>query len=75
MMGDPEVYRTKEEVAQAWENEPIKRLERRLTSLGHEDVDLTRVQAEADGVIADALEFAQSSPEPQPEDALTDVFA
>jgi len=34
MMGDPEVYRTKEEVAQARENEPIRRLERRLRSLG-----------------------------------------
>jgi pyruvate dehydrogenase E1 component alpha subunit len=75
MMGDPEVYRTKEEVAHAWENEPIIRLERRLVSLDCTDADLARAQAEADGVIADALEFAQSSPEPQLQDALTDIFA
>jgi TPP-dependent pyruvate/acetoin dehydrogenase alpha subunit len=75
MMGDPEVYRTKEEVAQAWENEPIRRLERRLRSLGYADAELVRVEAEADGVIADALQFAESSPEPKPEDAFVDIFA
>jgi len=75
MMGDPEVYRTKEEVAQARENEPIRCLERRLRSLGHADAELARVEAEADGVIADALQFAESSPEPKPEDAFVDIFA
>lgn len=75
MMGDPEVYRTKEEVAQAWENEPIRRLERRLRSLGYADAELAHTEAEAGAVIADALQFAESSPEPQPEDALMDIFA
>jgi TPP-dependent pyruvate/acetoin dehydrogenase alpha subunit len=75
MMGDPEVYRTKEEVALARENEPILRLGRRLSALGYSDTDLTRLEAEAADVISDALQFAQSSPAPQPEDALTDVFA
>jgi TPP-dependent pyruvate/acetoin dehydrogenase alpha subunit len=75
MMGDPEVYRTKEEVAQAWQNEPIGRLGRRLLSLGHTQVDLTCLEAEADGVIADALQFAEASPTPSPEQALTDIFA
>jgi acetoin:2,6-dichlorophenolindophenol oxidoreductase subunit alpha len=75
MMGDPEVYRTKEEVAQARENEPILRLGRRLLALGYTDADLTRLDVEAAQVISDALQFAQSSPAPQPEDAFTDVFA
>jgi acetoin:2,6-dichlorophenolindophenol oxidoreductase subunit alpha len=75
MMGDPEVYRTKEEVAQARETEPILRLSRRLKALGYSDADLSRLEAEAAEVISDALQFAQSSPAPQPEDALTDVFA
>ncbi len=39
MMGDPEVYRTKEEVSNARENEPILRLGRRLFELGCEDGD------------------------------------
>jgi acetoin:2,6-dichlorophenolindophenol oxidoreductase subunit alpha len=75
MMGDPEVYRTKEEVAEARENEPILRLGRRLKTLGYSEADLDRIETEAAGVISDALQFAQSSPAPEPEDALSDVFA
>jgi pyruvate dehydrogenase E1 component alpha subunit len=75
MMGDPEVYRTKEEVAQAHENEPILRLGRRLKALGYSDADLQRLDVEAGEVISDALRFAENSPAPQPEDAFTDVFA
>lgn len=75
MMGDPEVYRTKEEVTQAWENEPIRRLGWRLRSLGCADTELSRLETEADVVIADALQFAENSPEPKPEDVFTDIFA
>jgi pyruvate dehydrogenase E1 component alpha subunit len=74
MMGDPEVYRTKEEVAQARENEPILRLGHRLRELGCGEADLARFDHEAAAIIADALEFAESSPAPEPEDAFTDVF-
>ena len=74
MMGDPEIYRTKEEVAKARENEPIVRLGHRLIELGCTDSDLSRFDGEADAIIADAIEFAESSPLPQPEDAFTDIF-
>src|ERR1044071_3045813 len=74
MMGDPEVYRTKEEVAKARENEPIVRLGRRLLDLGCSESDLARFDAEAESTIADALQFAESSPTPEPADAFTDVF-
>ena len=75
MMGDPEVYRTKEEVAQARENEPIRRLGRRLLGLGYTDNDLVNLDAEAEAVITDALHYAQSSPEPNSEEAFTEIFA
>jgi pyruvate dehydrogenase E1 component alpha subunit len=75
MMGDPEVYRTKEEVVQAWQNEPIARLSRRMKEEGYVDADLNRLEGEAGALIADALQFAESSPLPSPEDAMTDVFA
>lgn len=75
MMGDPEVYRTKDEVRQAWEHEPIARTGRRLQSLGLTDEDLGRLEAEAQSVIAGALAFAETSPPPDPQDALTDIFA
>jgi TPP-dependent pyruvate/acetoin dehydrogenase alpha subunit len=69
------VYRTKEEVAQAWENEPIVRLGNRLKGLGNSDADLTRLDSEAEAIIADALQFAEASPVPSPEEAFTEVFA
>ena len=74
MMGDPEVYRTKEEVAKARENEPILRLGRRLMQLGCTEPDLARFDSEAEAIIADAVQFAESSPAPESEDAFTDVF-
>jgi len=74
MMGDPEIYRTKEEVSQARENEPILRLGGRLIDLGCSDSDLSRFDSEAEAIIADALEFAESSPIPESEDAFTDGF-
>lgn len=75
MMGDPEIYRTNEEVAQARTVEPIMRLGQRLKQLGHTDSDLARLEAEAEAVINDALLFAENSPAPQPGEAFTDIFA
>ena len=74
MMGDPEIYRTKEEVAQARENEPILRLGRRLLELGCKEADLAGFDGEAESIIIDAVQFAESSPLPEPADAFTDVF-
>ncbi len=75
MMGDPEIYRTKEEVAKAREVEPIVRLGQRLKALGQTEADLAKLESEADSIIADAVQFAEQSPAPKPEEALTDVFA
>jgi TPP-dependent pyruvate/acetoin dehydrogenase alpha subunit len=74
MMGDPEIYRTKEEVAKAKENEPIIRCGKRLIELGCKESDLARLDSEAEVIIADALQFAESSAVPEPADAFTDVF-
>jgi TPP-dependent pyruvate/acetoin dehydrogenase alpha subunit len=74
MMGDPEIYRTKEEVSKAKENEPIVRCGRRLLELGCADADLIHLEAEAEAIIEDALQFAEASPTPEPTDAFTDVF-
>ena len=75
MMGDPEIYRTKDEVARAREVEPIVRLGKRLKELGHSDADLARLNTEAEAIISEAVHFAENSPAPQPEQAFTDVFA
>jgi len=75
MMGDPEVYRTKEEVAQAREFEPIVRLGQRLRALGQTDEDLHKIDASAGAIIDDALAFALDSRAPRPEEAFSDVLA
>ena len=74
MMGDPEIYRTKEEVTQARQNEPITRLGKKLLDLGYSQSHLSQWESEADSIITEAVAFAESSPVPNPEDALTDVF-
>lgn len=75
MLGDPEIYRTKEEVAKAREVEPIIRLGQRLKQLGQTDADLSKLEAEAEAVIAEAVQFAENSPVPQTSEAFEDVFA
>lgn len=75
MMGDPEVYRTKDEVTRAWENEPIRRLGRRLGELGCTQADLDRLEDEAAAEVADALAFGEASPLPRASEAFEDVFA
>jgi pyruvate dehydrogenase E1 component alpha subunit len=74
MMGDPEMYRTKDEVKAAWEREPITRLAARLCDLGHSDATLAQLEAEAEAIIAAASAFADASPAPEPTEALEDVF-
>ena len=74
MMGDPESYRTKEEVAQARLVEPIVRLGQRLRQLGQAEAGLARLDAEAAGIVAQALQFAEASPEPSVAAAAEDVF-
>jgi TPP-dependent pyruvate/acetoin dehydrogenase alpha subunit len=75
MMGDPEVYRTKQEVAAARDVEPITRLDQRLSQLGHSPAELARLEAEAQAIVTQAVQFAEASPAPSPASAFEDVFA
>jgi pyruvate dehydrogenase E1 component alpha subunit len=75
MMGDPEVYRTKEDVSRAREVEPLVRLGKRLREIGRSDADINMLEAEAEAIIADAIEFAEASPIPDAAEALTEVFS
>jgi acetoin:2,6-dichlorophenolindophenol oxidoreductase subunit alpha len=74
--GDGQAYRGKEEVAEGRGTDPIARLERhlmerRLLDAAHAARIRDGVKAEVD----DAVEYAETSPLPEPEDALTDLFA
>ena len=73
--GDPEVYRTREDVESWWAKDPITRLRAYLldnklaTAKQLDDIDsATQEEVEA------ATEFALNSPEPDPATVLDDVF-
>jgi len=74
--GDPQVYRTKEELDGLKERDAIRRLERRLAESGAlAEADAKKAWEEAQAEVDEAIEFARSSPYPAPESALEHVFA
>ncbi len=74
-VGDPTKYREQTEVDRFWEKEPIKRFEtqlRNLKALNQEEID--KIDKKLEIQIKEAINFSENSPEPFPEDALTDLF-
>ena len=62
---DPEVYRTKEEVEEWRQKDPIEAFNARLVSEGLiEDGELDELRRRAEERVMDAVAFADSSPEP-----------
>lgn len=75
-VGDPEKYRTKEEVQHEFEtNNPITRFEGKVLKAGAlTQADLDAVYKQAEREIAEALKFAKESPEPAPEAIYEDLY-
>jgi pyruvate dehydrogenase E1 component alpha subunit len=75
-MADPAKYRTKEEVQRWMERDPIQILATRIRSLGiATDDQLKALDDEAKALVLDAVEFAESSPAPDPESVFEHVYA
>jgi len=76
-VGDPEKYRTKEEVQKHFtENDPITRYAGWLKGKGLiDDAVLAAMRAEAEGEVAEGEKFAEESPLPEKEDAYNDLFS
>ncbi len=73
---DPQSYRSREEIAAAWERCPIKLFRERLMAerlLTPEAY--ARMEAEVEGEVASAVEFARNSPVPEPREAFEDLWA
>lgn len=70
-MSDPAAYRTREEVEQFQGSDPILRLK---TYLGIPDGEFSVLDEEIKKEVAEAVEFAENSPEPRPEDRFHDLF-
>ena len=73
---DPQTYRSREEIAAAWEECPIKRFRARLLAEGLLTGEAyARLEAEVDREVAAAVEFARQSPLPEPREAFEDLWA
>lgn len=69
-------YRTKDEVAQARQHDPILVLEGRLREAGLlTDAQIGRIRDEAERAVQEAVRFAEESPIPAPEELYRDVSA
>jgi TPP-dependent pyruvate/acetoin dehydrogenase alpha subunit len=74
--GDPGSYIPKEAYEAAVAADPMPRLRARLISEGIlSEGAVEAIEAEIDNDIAEAVEFAKSSPEPDPAQVLVDVYA
>lgn len=72
---DPCNYQPEEEREEALKKEPIKRFARQLYEEGVVDRGtLHSIQAEVDDEIERGVETAMAAPDPEPEDALRDLF-
>jgi len=75
-MGDPERYRKAEEVQKYQENDPIGIYRRYIIRDGiASDSELDGVDSAVEDDILDAIQFAESSPEPAPEELFSDIYA
>ena len=74
-MSDPAKYRTREEVQDQREhNDPIERVKKDLAEAGIDEEKLKEIDKGIRSTVAEAADFAESSPEPEPSELYTDVL-
>ncbi|MDB5667112.1 MAG: pdhA [Alphaproteobacteria bacterium] len=74
-MSDPAKYRSREEVQAVREkSDPIEAARRELEKLGVGEDELKRLDKEIRSIVAEAADFAEQSPEPDPSELYTDVL-
>src|SRR5437764_15091647 len=72
-VGDPQVYRPKEEVKELRETQdPLDRVRERLDL---SDDDFEAIEREVDELVEGSVEFAKAGTDPKPEDALKNIYA
>lgn len=76
LVHDPQSYRSKEELAAAWESCPIKVFSERLVKEGViSQADFARLETDVEAEIAEAVVFARQSPFPETREAFDDLWA
>lgn len=74
-MSDPGLYRSREEVEAAKARDPVEMVGRRIVAAGWAtEAEIERVLSEVQEEVADAVRFAEESPEPEPRAAYEDVL-
>jgi TPP-dependent pyruvate/acetoin dehydrogenase alpha subunit len=69
-------YRSKEELEASRQRDPIVLFEEKLRGLGLiTDGDIKAIEDEVAAAVADAVQFADASPDPDPSELTTDVYA
>jgi len=74
-MGDPQRYRTREEVEEAKSRDPIARWRRTVLANGFATEDeLRKIGDEVEVEVEEAVRFAENSPAPDPGELRNDVL-
>lgn len=74
-MSDPAKYRSREEVQDVREkSDAIEAVKRDLAAVGVDDDALKAIDKEIRQIVTEAADFAESSPEPEPQELYTDVL-
>ena len=72
-IGDPQVYRSKEDIEDARDNHDPLELARPQLELSDDELD--QMDSEIADIVERAVEFARNGTDPDPEDALRNVYA
>lgn len=74
-MSDPQKYRTKEEVAEWKDRDPVELIKDRILTQGiATQEELDEIDARIKQQVAESVQFAEESPWPKPEEAFEDVY-
>jgi pyruvate dehydrogenase E1 component alpha subunit len=74
--GDPLNYRQREEVERWRQQDPIERVKRALIDQGVMSADeISQLEQRIETQVDEAVEFAKSSPDPTPDQLMTDIYA
>ena len=74
-MSDPAKYRSRDEVqAVRDKSDPIEHAKRELEALGVKEDELKAIDKDIRGIVNEAADFAESSPEPEAAELYTDVL-
>ncbi|HHV06672.1 MAG TPA: thiamine pyrophosphate-dependent dehydrogenase E1 component subunit alpha [Firmicutes bacterium] len=75
-VGDPEMYRTREEVQQQFEtNDPLNNFKQAVLNANSlTEKDLEEIETAVQAAIEEAVDFARESPFPKPEELFEDLY-